>query len=61
MKIYQDMTELIGRTPLLALNNYSAMHGLSAPIIAKLERFNPAASVKDRETLQKIDRHKKRS
>ena len=55
MKIYQDMTELIGRTPLLALNNYSAMHGLSAPIIAKLERFNPAGSVKDRVAFEIID------
>lgn len=55
MNIYNDMTELIGRTPLLALNNYSRLHALSSPILAKLERFNPAGSAKDRVALEIID------
>lgn len=55
MKIYNDMTELIGRTPLLALNNYSRLHALSSPILAKLERFNPAGSAKDRVALEIIE------
>jgi cysteine synthase A len=47
-KIYRSLTELIGRTPLLELSNYERMHGLNATLIAKLEYFNPAGSVKDR-------------
>jgi cysteine synthase A len=47
-KIYQNLTDLIGRTPLLQLNNYGAVKGASAKIIAKLEYFNPLGSVKDR-------------
>lgn len=54
MKIYQDMTELIGRTPLLALGRYSKRHGLEAPVLAKLESFNPAGSAKDRVALEII-------
>lgn len=48
MKIYGDVTELIGGTPLLALRNYGKLHGLQADILAKLEYLNPAGSVKDR-------------
>jgi len=47
-KIYQSVTDLIGRTPLLQLNNYGKKHGLQATVIAKLEYFNVAGSVKDR-------------
>jgi len=47
-KIYQSLTDLIGNTPLLELANYGRKLGLSAPIIGKLEYFNPAGSVKDR-------------
>ena len=47
-RIYQSLTELIGRTPLLELNNYEKKHQLNAKLIAKLEYFNPAGSVKDR-------------
>ena len=47
-KIYEKLTDLIGRTPLLALTNYESKHGLKACIVAKLEYFNPAGSVKDR-------------
>lgn len=47
-EIHQSITELIGKTPLLALGNYGKKHGLEANIIAKLEYFNPNQSVKDR-------------
>jgi cysteine synthase A len=48
MKIYNSITDLIGKTPLLELTNYNNQNELSATIIAKLEYFNPAGSVKDR-------------
>lgn len=47
-KIFKSITELVGRTPLLELNNYIKNNGLKAKIIAKVEFFNPAGSVKDR-------------
>lgn len=46
--IYQNIQELIGKTPLLALNNYKAKYDLQADIIAKTELFNPGGSAKDR-------------
>lgn len=46
--IKQTLTDLIGNTPLLALNRYSKEAGLPAAIVAKLEYFNPLGSVKDR-------------
>ena len=46
--IYKSATELIGNTPLVELTNYEAELGLEAKILAKLEYFNPAGSVKDR-------------
>ncbi|MCD7830885.1 MAG: cysteine synthase A [Firmicutes bacterium] len=48
MRIYDDITELAGRTPLVKLKNYSEKRGLGAELLAKLEYFNPAGSVKDR-------------
>ncbi|MDE6752646.1 MAG: cysteine synthase A [Eubacterium sp.] len=48
MSIYNNVTELIGKTPILKLNNYSAKEDVEANIFAKLEYFNPAGSVKDR-------------
>lgn len=48
MAIYNNVTELIGKTPILKLNNYSAQEKLGAGIYAKLEYFNPAGSAKDR-------------
>ena len=48
MKIYEEITDLIGSTPLVKLKNYSEARGLKAPVIAKVEFFNPAGSVKDR-------------
>jgi cysteine synthase A len=47
-KIAKNLTELIGHTPLLELTNYNHNHLLEATIIAKLEYYNPAGSVKDR-------------
>ena len=47
-RVYKSLTELIGKTPLLELTNYEKKHGLSAKLIAKLEYYNPAGSVKDR-------------
>ena len=48
MKTYKKITDLIGGTPLLELINYEKANDLSATILAKLEYFNPAGSVKDR-------------
>ncbi|MBO7334520.1 MAG: cysteine synthase A [Lachnospiraceae bacterium] len=55
MKIYEKITDLIGKTPLLELSNYEAANNLDAKIIAKLEYFNPAGSVKDRIALAMIE------
>ena len=54
MKIYNSVTELIGKTPLLRLNNFEKNNSLNARILCKLERFNPAGSVKDRVALSMI-------
>lgn len=54
-KIYKSLTELIGKTPLLELTNYEKKHALSATVVAKLEYFNPAGSVKDRIAKAMID------
>ena len=47
-KIAKQLTDLIGHTPLLELNKFSAQKGLQTPVIAKVEFFNPGGSVKDR-------------
>lgn len=47
-KIAKNLTELIGNTPLLELSNFAKQHKIEAKLIAKLEYFNPAGSVKDR-------------
>ena len=52
--IYNSITELIGNTPLLRLNKYVQKRGLKAEILAKLEYFNPAGSVKDRVALNMV-------
>lgn len=54
-KIYNNLTELIGNTPLLELRNYKEKHNLKANIIAKLEGCNPGGSVKDRIAMAMID------
>ena len=55
MKVYEEITDLIGKTPLLKLSNYIKNHSLEADIYAKLEYFNPAGSVKDRIARAMID------
>ena len=55
MRIYQNATELIGKTPLLELTRIEKELGLKARILAKLEYFNPAGSVKDRIAKAMID------
>lgn len=55
MKIYNNISELIGHTPLMALNNFMNKYNLEATILAKLEYFNPAGSVKDRVAREMID------
>lgn len=52
--IYQSVTELIGRTPLLEVKNLEKELNLQARVLVKLEYFNPAGSVKDRAALQMI-------
>lgn len=47
-RIAKNLTDLIGNTPLLELANYNEKNGVQAKVIAKLEYFNPASSVKDR-------------
>ena len=54
-KIYNDITETIGNTPLVRLNRTAAAHGAQADILLKLEFFNPLSSVKDRIGFSMID------
>ncbi len=53
--VKKSATELIGGTPLLELSNYEKKHDLQAKVLAKLEYFNPAGSVKDRIALAMIE------
>ena len=55
MTIHQNITELIGHTPLLEVKNIEAKRGLKAKVVVKLELFNPAGSVKDRIAQGMID------
>ena len=48
MRIYKNILELVGHTPLLELSRFSKEYGLKTPLLANLEAFNPAGSVKDR-------------
>lgn len=54
-KIYNNITELIGKTPLVELRKYSQLRGLKKPVIAKVEFFNPGGSVKDRIALAMVE------
>ena len=54
-KIYKQITDLIGKTPLVELGKFSASKGLDTPVIAKVEFFNPGGSVKDRIALAMIE------
>lgn len=55
MKIYENVTELIGKTPLMEVKNLEKELGLRARVLVKLEYFNPAGSVKDRVALSMIE------
>jgi len=55
MKIYENIADMIGQTPLIALNRYAAGQQLHARLVAKLESYNPAGSVKDRIALGMIE------
>ena len=57
--IYNNVAELIGKTPLMEMNNFKNEYNLKADIIAKLEYFNPAGSVKDRVGLKMIEEAEK--
>ena len=54
-QIARQLTDLIGRTPLLELNKFSALKELTTPLVAKVEFFNPGGSVKDRIALAMIE------
>ncbi len=54
-KIAKTLTALVGNTPLLELGRFSASEGLATPLVAKVEYFNPAGSVKDRIALSMIE------
>ncbi len=54
-RIYKNLTELVGGTPLLSLGRLAAAKGAKAEIVAKLEYFNPGGSVKDRIALNMIE------
>lgn len=54
-KIYKKITELIGSTPLMELENFEKNNGLEAKVLAKLEYFNPAGSAKDRVAMAMLD------
>lgn len=55
MRIHKNVFELIGNTPLVELTNYENNHGLGARLIAKVEYFEPAGSIKDRIAKAMID------
>ena len=55
MKIFENITDLIGNTPLLELKNIEKKEALNSKILAKLEFFNPAGSVKDRAAKQMLE------
>lgn len=58
-KVYQKITDMVGFTPLLELQQYGAAKGCQAKLLAKLEYMNPAGSVKDRVAVRMIDEAEK--
>ena len=54
-KIYDSLTQLIGKIPLVHLHGFEKLHGLKAHILAKVEYFNPIGSIKDRIVLRIIE------
>lgn len=60
MAVYKSITDLVGATPLLELSNFEKANNLEATIVAKLEYFNPAGSVKDRVAKAMVEDAEKR-
>lgn len=60
MKIANSLTELVGNTPLLSMDKWSASKGVANPVIAKVEYFNPGGSAKDRIALAMVEDAEKR-
>lgn len=58
-RIAKDLIELIGNTPLVEISRFSGSLGLSTPLIAKIEKFNPTASVKARAAIAMVERAEK--
>ena len=58
-KVYQSVTEIIGRTPLLAAKSFAKAHDLKANLLVKLEYFNPSGSVKDRIAIAMVEQAEK--
>ena len=58
-KVYQSVTEIIGRTPLLAAKSFAKTHDLKANLLVKLEYFNPSGSVKDRIAIAMVEQAEK--
>lgn len=59
MKIYGDITSLVGGTPLMRLEKFEKQQGIEARLLAKLEYFNPGGSVKDRVALHIVEQAEK--
>ena len=59
-RVYEDITQLVGGTPLVKVKNYSKAHNLEATILVKLEYLNPAGSIKDRIAKAMIEDAEKR-
>ena len=59
MKVFQTFAELVGRTPLIQLNNYMRSHGLKARLVGKVEGMNPAGCVKERIAVSMIEEAEK--
>ena len=55
MRVYHSISELVGHTPLVQLQRFAAARGLKANLLAKVEYFNPAGSVKDRIACAMLD------
>ena len=58
-KVYQSVTEIIGRTPLLAAKSFAKAHDLKVNLLVKLEYFNPSGSVKDRIAIAMVEQAEK--
>ena len=60
LMIYDSIAELVGKTPIVRLDRFAAKQGCSSTLLAKIEFFNPAGSVKDRVALEMIENYEKK-